>query len=75
MHRLAVLVGGVVLGVAAAVAWAQDQSPARPTQDELLRFQPFGQVTLVHVTDLHAQLVPMHFREATTNIGVGEARG
>ena len=46
-----------------------------PTQQDLLRFAPLGQVTLIHLTDLHAQLTPMHFREPTTNIGVGEARG
>lgn len=46
-----------------------------PTQDELLGFAPLGQVTLVHLTDLHAQLVPMTFREPSANIGVGEARG
>ena len=48
---------------------------ALPSQQDLLRFAPVGQVTLIHVTDLHGQLVPMRFREPTTNIGVGEARG
>jgi sulfur-oxidizing protein SoxB len=52
-------------------AWAQ----GLPSQQDLLRFAPVGQVTLIHLTDLHAQLLPMHFREPTTNIGVGEARG
>jgi sulfur-oxidizing protein SoxB len=46
-----------------------------PSQEELLRFAPLGQVTLLHVTDMHAQLVPMHFREPSSNIGVGAARG
>ena len=47
----------------------------RLTQDDLLAFEPVGNVTLVHITDLHAQLVPIHFREPSANFGVGESRG
>jgi len=32
-------------------------------------------VTLMHITDCHAQLLPVFFREPDVNIGVGEARG
>jgi sulfur-oxidizing protein SoxB len=47
----------------------------RLTQDELLRFDDLGNVTLVHVTDIHAQLLPVLFREPSVNLGVGEAKG
>lgn len=47
----------------------------RLTQDDLLSFEAKGNVTLVHVTDLHAQLVPVHFREPSANFGMGEAKG
>jgi S-sulfosulfanyl-L-cysteine sulfohydrolase len=45
------------------------------TQDELLRFPATGQVTLLHFTDIHAQLLPIYFREPSSNLGVGPARG
>lgn len=47
----------------------------RLRQQDLLAFEPLGNVTLVHLTDIHAQLVPQHFREPSINIGVGESRG
>ena len=45
------------------------------TQDDLLRFEPLGQVTLLHFADIHAQIVPLYFREPSVNLGVGAARG
>jgi sulfur-oxidizing protein SoxB len=47
----------------------------RLTQADLLAFEPLGNVTLLHVTDVHGQLVPVHFREPSANIGVGESKG
>ena len=69
-----------LLQVAAATAALGAAGSARaqiraPTQAELLAFKPVGQLTLLNFTDLHAQLVPIHFREPSVNIGVGEARG
>ena len=33
----------------------------------------FGNVTLLHITDCHAQLVPMYYREPSINVSVGLA--
>ena len=35
----------------------------------------FGNARILHFTDCHAQLLPIHFREPNVNIGVGGARG
>ena len=45
------------------------------TQESLLEFEAKGNVTLLHITDLHAQLVPIYFREPSINLGVGELSG
>jgi sulfur-oxidizing protein SoxB len=47
----------------------------RLTQDDLLKFDALGNVTLLHVADIHGQLMPVYFREPSVNLGVAEARG
>jgi sulfur-oxidizing protein SoxB len=61
------------LGVAAAsgvtprVALAAD--------DDLYDVGRFGNVRILHLTDTHAQLQPVYFREPSVNLGVGDMRG
>jgi sulfur-oxidizing protein SoxB len=61
------------LGVAAAsgvtprVALAAD--------DDLYDVGRFGNVRILHLTDTHAQLQPVYFREPSVNIGVSDMRG
>ncbi|MEM8876858.1 MAG: thiosulfohydrolase SoxB [Pseudomonadota bacterium] len=45
------------------------------TEDQLLDFDSFGNLTIVHLTDIHAQLKPIFFREPSINLGVGEVNG
>ncbi len=45
------------------------------TQEMLLKSAPVGKLTILHLTDIHAQLKPIYFREPSINIGVGEAKG
>ncbi|NBR90370.1 MAG: thiosulfohydrolase SoxB [Rhodobacteraceae bacterium] len=55
--------------------WAKLAAQQALTQDDLLKFDTFGNVTLMHITDIHAQLVPHYFREPEINLGVGSAKG
>ena len=70
-----------LLQVAAATAaiapsgWTRAFAQQRLTQDELLRFDALGNVTLLHFADLHGQLNPVYFRESSQNLGAGDARG
>lgn len=63
---------GAILGPGRAGRLAAQD---RLSEADLLAFRPVGNVTLLYVSDLHAQLVPIWFREPSINLGVGEARG
>ena len=41
--------------------------------DALYDLAPFGNVSLLHFTDCHAQLLPLYYREPDVNIGAGAA--
>ena len=36
---------------------------------------PIGNLSLLHFTDCHAQLLPIYYREPSHNIGIGKALG
>lgn len=42
---------------------------------DLYEIPKFGNVSLMHMTDCHAQLNPVYFREPSLNLGVGGALG
>jgi sulfur-oxidizing protein SoxB len=42
-------------------------------QTDIYAAAPFGQARLMHFTDCHAQLLPIHFREPNVNLGFGDA--
>src|SRR5674536_265286 len=47
----------------------------RLSEAELLKFDALGNVTLLHIADIHGQLLSVYFREPSINLGVGAARG
>jgi sulfur-oxidizing protein SoxB len=65
-----------VLAIAAASGMALDRRAALAGEgDGLYDLPRFGNVSLLHITDVHAQLNPIYFREPSVNLGVGAARG
>ncbi len=68
-------VGAATAALAAgAGGFTRALAQQRLTESELLKFDALGNVTLLHVADIHGQLVPVYFREPSVNLGVGEAR-
>jgi sulfur-oxidizing protein SoxB len=67
-----------VLGAAAAAGmglgrWAD--ADAATAQQGLYGIPRFGNVSLLHMTDCHAQLRPIYFREPNVNLGIGAMQG
>jgi sulfur-oxidizing protein SoxB len=62
-------------GAAAGLALDAPEALAQGAPDALYRVPRFGNVSLLHFTDCHAQLLPVYFREPSVNIGVGAAAG
>jgi len=51
------------------------EADAATAQAGLYDLAPFGNVSLLHMTDCHAQLKPVYFREPSVNIGIDSMRG
>jgi sulfur-oxidizing protein SoxB len=64
-----------MLAVAAASGMAIDSKEALAGNADIYNLHPYGNVSLMHMTDCHAQLLPIYFREPNVNIGIGNAEG
>lgn len=65
------MAASAIYGASGFGAWGRLAAQQALTQDQLLQFDTFGNVSLIHVTDIHAQLKPIYFREPEINLGVG----
>ena len=74
MHRREFL---QVLAAAAAAGFALDSRELLAAQSagKFYELPRFGNVSLLHFTDCHAQLAPIYFREPSVNLGLGAALG
>ena len=69
------MAASALAGLSACGQWAKVAARQSLSQDQLLDFKTFGNLSLIHITDIHAQLKPLYFREPSVNIGVGDNRG
>jgi len=60
---------------AAAGATLRSGASATEAANDLYDLPPFGNLSLLHITDTHAQLLPVYFREPNVNIGIADAAG
>ncbi len=60
---------------AAGMAIGNTRESAAAARPNLYEVPPYGNLSLLHYTDCHAQLLPIYFREPNVNLGVGAANG
>ncbi|MBC7469598.1 MAG: thiosulfohydrolase SoxB [Ramlibacter sp.] len=67
------VLGAASIGGMGLARWAQ--ADAATAAEGLYDLPRFGNVSFLHMTDCHAQLRPIHFREPSVNLGVGSMKG
>jgi sulfur-oxidizing protein SoxB len=69
------LAATAIYGASGFGNWARLAAQQSLTQNDLLDMETTGNVTLIHITDIHAQTQPIWFREPEINLGVGSVKG
>ena len=64
-----------IAGAAGMLPGCNFGSSDRKAPSDLYEMPKFGNVSLLHITDTHAQLNPVYFREPSVNLGIGQANG
>ncbi|MCZ4271231.1 thiosulfohydrolase SoxB [Maritalea porphyrae] len=72
---MAAVATSAIGGIGMSGQWARAAARQELSEADLLDMDGYGNVTLVHITDLHAQLKPVYFREPSINLGVGDVNG
>jgi len=70
------LIGFAAAGTLAPESWEKlVQTTHAESLETLYDFPLRGNVRFLHTTDIHAQLLPVYYREPNVNLGVGPAKG
>ena len=56
-------------------SWSAVAAKQEISENDLLKFDSKGQITLLHITDIHGQLKPVFFRPPSENFGIGKYEG
>jgi len=66
---------GMLPGTAGAMSSSPEKKQGATATMDMYNLPMKGKVRLLHITDTHAQLKPIHFREPNVNLGTGPAFG
>ncbi|MFT4792564.1 MAG: sulfur-oxidizing protein SoxB [Paracoccaceae bacterium] len=69
------IAASAIIGGSGIGNWGRLSARQAMTEAQLLEFPTMGNVTVIHITDIHAQIKPLWFREPEINLGVGMAAG
>ena len=69
------MAASAIVGASGFGEWGRLAAQQALNESDLLAFDTFGNLSLIHMTDIHAQLKPVWFREPEINLGVGTNAG
>jgi sulfur-oxidizing protein SoxB len=67
--------GGAATASAGSLTWLMQQANAEEAAGKFYSVPMQGNARILHITDVHGQLLPVYFREPNVNLGVGDAYG
>ena len=65
----------LTLAGAAALSPVLSRRARSADKSSIYEFERFGNARILHMTDTHAQLLPVYFREPSVNLGIGAMKG
>ena len=74
-RREFIYMSAMLAGTAPVFANSHTRMANTSKAEDYYKLDPFGNVRIMHMTDCHAQLLPVYFREPSVNLGLFENYG